>query len=378
MITETDTSTIPACERNLCVILGCLAEKLAGPCSIAILTDATLSYLLKNITEGIAKDVMLFSLIALEKFAQTAENKSTIKRKLSSYPEHPLLNLEKHSDESRDFTMRQVGFCAQWSLDNYCEFPYSSGWTVEWKKSLQVLIDGRDYTYTKCDTSNLNVMWVTTFLINFISLKYPFPIKAEHEGCQRISENICRRSWSEMRQLLLWKRPINMFDQFRCLVFRGPHNHKWGDADWMVREVRNYEFNLKMFFLLTQQGTKGVAFPVKRWLRYRWRRFQYLIWWMPEGLRVFIQDSFISGVVKLTFRSSALPAPHTSLFPPPNVSHIFIFHFILDFIVLWKHFFVSLFPALLLSRLLPSTLWPLAMASYEQLHAHPSFMFPPQ
>lgn len=126
MITETDTSTIPACERNLCVILGCLAEKLAGPCSIAILTDATLSYLLKNITEGIAKDVMLFSLIALEKFAQTAENKSTIKRKLSSYPEHPLLNLEKHSDESRDFTMRQVGFCAQWSLDNYCEFSYSS------------------------------------------------------------------------------------------------------------------------------------------------------------------------------------------------------------------------------------------------------------
>jgi RING finger and SPRY domain-containing protein 1 len=118
---KTDTTTTIPCERNFCVILGCLAEKLAGPCSIAILTDTTLTYLLKNITEETPKDVMLFSLIALEKFAQTAENKSTIKRKLLSYPEHPLLRLEKYVDETKDLTMRQIGFCAQWSMDNYCE-----------------------------------------------------------------------------------------------------------------------------------------------------------------------------------------------------------------------------------------------------------------
>jgi RING finger and SPRY domain-containing protein 1 len=116
---KTDT-TIP-CERNFCVILGCLAEKLAGPISMAILTETTLTYLLKNITEETPKDVMLFSLIALEKFAQTAENKSMIKRKLLSYPKHPLLKLETYVDEAKDFTMRQIGFCAQWSLDNYCE-----------------------------------------------------------------------------------------------------------------------------------------------------------------------------------------------------------------------------------------------------------------
>lgn len=126
MITETNT-TIPH-ERNLCVILGCLAEKLAGPCSIAILTDTTLSYLLKNISSNeTPKDVKLFSLIALEKFAQTAENKSTIKRKLLSYPEHPLLHLETHSNDTDDYTMRQIGFCAKWSLDNYCKLfqPFS-------------------------------------------------------------------------------------------------------------------------------------------------------------------------------------------------------------------------------------------------------------
>lgn len=114
------TATIP-CERNFCVILGCLAEKLAGPCSIAILTETTLSYLLKNIAEVTPKDVTLFSLIALEKFAQTAENKATIKKKLLSCTSHPLLKLEIHSDELKDFTMRQIGFCALWSLDNYCK-----------------------------------------------------------------------------------------------------------------------------------------------------------------------------------------------------------------------------------------------------------------
>lgn len=69
----------PRRERNLCVILGCLAEKLAGPSSIAVLSETTLGYLIGNLDEGIYPEVMLFSIIALEKFAQKSENKATIK-----------------------------------------------------------------------------------------------------------------------------------------------------------------------------------------------------------------------------------------------------------------------------------------------------------
>lgn len=36
-------------QRNICVVLGCIAEKLAGPSSIAILSDATLDYLISNL-----------------------------------------------------------------------------------------------------------------------------------------------------------------------------------------------------------------------------------------------------------------------------------------------------------------------------------------
>jgi len=36
-------------QRNICVVLGCIAEKLAGPSSIAILSDDTLDYLVSNL-----------------------------------------------------------------------------------------------------------------------------------------------------------------------------------------------------------------------------------------------------------------------------------------------------------------------------------------
>lgn len=36
-------------ERNICVILGCIAEKLAGPSSLGVLCDSTLDYLITNL-----------------------------------------------------------------------------------------------------------------------------------------------------------------------------------------------------------------------------------------------------------------------------------------------------------------------------------------
>ena len=33
-------------ERNICVVLGCIADKLAGPNSVAVLTEETLDYML--------------------------------------------------------------------------------------------------------------------------------------------------------------------------------------------------------------------------------------------------------------------------------------------------------------------------------------------
>ncbi|XP_067905680.1 RING finger and SPRY domain-containing protein 1 isoform X2 [Heterodontus francisci] len=61
----------PAKHRNTTAVLGCLAEKLAGPASIGLLSPGTLEYLLESLSAQSHPTVMLFSLIALEKFAQT-------------------------------------------------------------------------------------------------------------------------------------------------------------------------------------------------------------------------------------------------------------------------------------------------------------------
>lgn len=39
----------PPRERNICVVLGCIAEKLAGPSNLGILNEDTLDYLITNL-----------------------------------------------------------------------------------------------------------------------------------------------------------------------------------------------------------------------------------------------------------------------------------------------------------------------------------------
>ncbi|EEC10590.1 RING finger and SPRY domain-containing protein, putative, partial [Ixodes scapularis] len=132
----------PTWHRNICVVLGCIAEKLAGPSSVALLTPDTLEYLVANLDPLNCNTlVILFSLIALEKFAQTSENKMTLERRLAALSENPLVKMEPWVTSS-DFVERQVGFCAQWCLDNLCA----------------CLLQGRRYTYEVTDRSNINAM----------------------------------------------------------------------------------------------------------------------------------------------------------------------------------------------------------------------------
>eukprot|EP00092_Neocalanus_flemingeri_P021824 GFUD01023675.1.p1 GENE.GFUD01023675.1~~GFUD01023675.1.p1 ORF type:complete len:670 (+),score=121.98 GFUD01023675.1:127-2136(+) len=138
---ETNTDEAVTKHRNLAIVLGCIAEKLAGPRSVALLTDKTLNYLIGNLAPDKPPPVTLFSLIAIEKFTQTSENKVTIMKKLNKYPsdQHPLMILEQCLS-SPNFVSRQVGFCSQWCLDNL--FP----------------MDHRQYTYQVIDTSHIHMM----------------------------------------------------------------------------------------------------------------------------------------------------------------------------------------------------------------------------
>ncbi|KAK7804491.1 hypothetical protein U0070_022109 [Myodes glareolus] len=112
----------PAKHRNTSAVLGCLAEKLAGPASIGLLSPGILEYLLQCLKLQSHPTVMLFALIALEKFAQTSENKLTISE--SSISDR-LVTLELWADDP-DY--------------------------------LKLLKEGRQLTYEKVDLNNIRAM----------------------------------------------------------------------------------------------------------------------------------------------------------------------------------------------------------------------------
>jgi len=130
----------PNHHRNICIALGCIAEKLAGPTSVALLTENTLDYLIANLDVSHHPSVVLFSIIALEKFAQTSENKMTLNKRLNQEAHNPMLTLEKWSSSSEDPFRKQIGFCTEWCLDNL------------------FVSEGRPFTYETTDTSAINVM----------------------------------------------------------------------------------------------------------------------------------------------------------------------------------------------------------------------------
>ncbi|CAH1389559.1 unnamed protein product [Nezara viridula] len=136
--------------RNICIALGVLAEKLSGPSSVAILTSATLDFLIGNLEDEIDPVVTLFSLIALEKFAQTSENKVTIKRRLAEAGD-PLLRLEARPPSS-DLIESQVKFCATWALDNL------------------FLVEGRKFSYETVDVLNINAMLNTKDVSEYLKI----------------------------------------------------------------------------------------------------------------------------------------------------------------------------------------------------------------
>jgi hypothetical protein len=128
-------------QRNISIVLGCLAEKLAGTLSSALFSDKVRNYLFSRIEADKNEPiVILYSLIALEKFSQTTDNKLSIMKRLHGLgSRNPLLRLESFAN-SKDFTKQQVGFCATWDLDNH------------------FLYDGRPYSYETVDRDNLNTM----------------------------------------------------------------------------------------------------------------------------------------------------------------------------------------------------------------------------
>ncbi|CAF0739405.1 unnamed protein product [Rotaria sordida] len=153
-------------ERNTLVVLGCLAEKLVGPTSASMLDTIALEYLIDRIYLGIygydklksfdfddrnvsskyssVLKIILFALIALEKFSHTSESKHILLQSLTiSNNEQSKMNVLEYYEPwalSNNCLKRQIGFYAQCLLDNV------------------FILDYRRPSYEKIDHRYINVM----------------------------------------------------------------------------------------------------------------------------------------------------------------------------------------------------------------------------
>ncbi|PAV76580.1 hypothetical protein WR25_19214 [Diploscapter pachys] len=136
----------PGWHKNACIVLGSLAEKLAGSTAVAMFSHDVQQYLIacvvNNAHIGGSYQMILFALLALEKFAQTSENQHMICRTFEQIGQ-PLLELETWLEDKSlesNWLAQQVGFCAQWSLDNI------------------FVSENRQFAYESADVSGINAM----------------------------------------------------------------------------------------------------------------------------------------------------------------------------------------------------------------------------
>ncbi|CDW54574.1 SPRY domain containing protein [Trichuris trichiura] len=123
----------PTWHRNMCIVIKCICEKLAGSNSI-VSDSSVVNYLLSCLKPSNDPTVCLFSLLALESLAsfswfsfvlsaissafnRSGETRVLICNHFAEQPTNPLVNFER-MNKDEDLTKRQLGFCAQWALDN--------------------------------------------------------------------------------------------------------------------------------------------------------------------------------------------------------------------------------------------------------------------
>lgn len=79
-------------------------------------------------------------------------------------------HLEKFVDDD-DYILRQIGFCARWCLDNYCEYKFTDFATLTNSLKLPtVFVEERKYSYETVDLSKINVMLNTNDVSEYLKI----------------------------------------------------------------------------------------------------------------------------------------------------------------------------------------------------------------
>ncbi|XP_021960066.1 RING finger and SPRY domain-containing protein 1 [Folsomia candida] len=217
-------------KRNICIVLGCLAEKLAGQNSTILLNDEVMNYLISQLNPTVNPAIILFAIIALEKFAQTSENKTVIMKSIQSTSENPLLKLESMAD-SEIYDQRQVGFCSQWSLDNIFMIPSRPfGYEMVDNSGINVILNSYDVSeYLKISPSGLEARCDAS---SFESVRSTFQVDSGtwYYEVLIITEGVMQIGWATKASKFLNHEGYGIGDDEFSVAYDGCRQVMWQAA----------------------------------------------------------------------------------------------------------------------------------------------------
>ncbi|CAF3741359.1 unnamed protein product [Adineta steineri] len=243
-------------ERNTLVLLGCLAEKLVGPTSVSMLNTIALEFIIDRVYLGIHNychltssdfddtnflsnyssvlKIILFALIAIEKFSHSLESKHILLQSLTINNEQSKMNVLEYYEPwalSSNCLKRQIGFYAQWLLDNVFILDYRRpSYEIIDHRYINVMLNDKDVSeYLKIGPDGLEARSDT---VSFESVRCTFNVNSDvwYYEVLIVTDGVMQIGWATKQSKFMNHEGYGIGDDQYSIAYDGCRNLVWFGA----------------------------------------------------------------------------------------------------------------------------------------------------
>lgn len=229
--TANDSALSYARHRNVCILYGCLAEKLAGAASTNLLTANLIDYLVENLKLDKHPCVIVHALVAIEKLSLTGDNKPLLSGRLLETGDNLLERLAEWRNDRLDFQKREVGFCAEWILENLYTHRLSKECAAAARNhDVQAMLNANDTSeYLKMSADGLEAR---SDVLSFESVRCTF--QADHGSwyyeVQLVTSGVMQIGWATRSSKFLNHDGYGIGDDEFSIAYDGCRQLIWHNA----------------------------------------------------------------------------------------------------------------------------------------------------
>ncbi|UJR14090.1 hypothetical protein I4U23_001086 [Adineta vaga] len=243
-------------ERNALILLGCLAEKLVGPTSVSMLNTTALEFIIDRVYLGLHNynqinslnsdennslsnyssvlKIILFALIAIEKFSHSSEAKRILFQSLTINNDQTKTNVLEYYEpwvSSKNCFKRQIGFYAQWLLDNVFLLDYRRpSYEILDHRSINVMLNDKDVSeYLKIGPDGLEARSDT---VSFESVRSTFHVSSGvwYYEVLIITDGVMQIGWATKQSKFMNHEGYGIGDDQYSIAYDGCRNLIWFGA----------------------------------------------------------------------------------------------------------------------------------------------------